>query len=188
MKLNKDKWQSAISFGGGLKSKEERKEYDKYVCVDLGKKDSAKNIINADIGVDLNHMGRLPFKDKSFDVVIIRNIAEHLLNIFPLVTEAHRLARKKVIISVPNALSYDNRIGILFGKNLCYPRPFDEMTSHHIYFDEKALNSFCKRFFSEFRIIKKTYYCKGRFATIFKNFISLRPTLFATEIEYEIEK
>jgi len=43
MKPNKDKWQSAISFGGGLKSKEERKEYDKYVCVDLGNCTFQKN-------------------------------------------------------------------------------------------------------------------------------------------------
>jgi SAM-dependent methyltransferase len=58
----------------------------------------------------------LPFPDKSFDSVIMFEVAEHLSNPEVVLSEASRVARKNVIISVPNCEGYDGLIkqGLIF--------------------------------------------------------------------------
>lgn len=70
----------------------------------------AKNIWGCDLFDDVNIPGTqyrkgniesLPFADNSFDVVICSHILEHVKNIEKAVAEIKRIARKKVIVTVP---------------------------------------------------------------------------------------
>ncbi len=45
----------------------------------------------------------LPFRDRSFDTVLLFEVIEHVANIEKLIEEAFRVARKNVLITVPNS-------------------------------------------------------------------------------------
>lgn len=49
----------------------------------------------------------LPFEDKSFDSVIMFEVLEHLSDINSVLAEARRVARKNIILTVPNCEGYD---------------------------------------------------------------------------------
>lgn len=44
---------------------------------------------------------RLPFKDRAFDTVLLDHIIEHFTDPVPLIIEAKRVARKRVVIGIP---------------------------------------------------------------------------------------
>lgn len=50
---------------------------------------------------------KLPFPDKSFDSVVLFEVLEHLPDPVSLLIEAQRVARKNIIITVPNCQGYD---------------------------------------------------------------------------------
>lgn len=83
-------------------------------------------------------VGELPeicFPDKSFDVVVATEIVEHLNDPITLLKEAVRVARKKVILTVP-----DNVLG---------PEEFIE---HRQLFTRKTLEETLRQFFNDFEI------------------------------------
>jgi len=45
----------------------------------------------------------LPFKSKSFDAVVLFDVLEHIDDQFLVLSEIHRVCRKRLILSVPNA-------------------------------------------------------------------------------------
>jgi SAM-dependent methyltransferase len=49
----------------------------------------------------------LPFRDRSFDSVLIFEVLEHVADIERVLSEAFRVARKNVLITVPNSESVD---------------------------------------------------------------------------------
>jgi glycosyltransferase involved in cell wall biosynthesis len=49
----------------------------------------------------------LPFADKSCDCVVLAELLEHLENPFPVLQEARRVARKKIVVTVPYKLERD---------------------------------------------------------------------------------
>jgi ubiquinone/menaquinone biosynthesis C-methylase UbiE len=59
---------------------------------------------------------KLPFSDKSFDSVMMFEVAEHLSDPEVVLSEASRVARKNVIISVPNCEGYEElkQQGLIF--------------------------------------------------------------------------
>ncbi len=86
---------------------------------------------------DLNK--KFPLEDNLFDTVVSTDVIEHLYDINNFLSEIHRVLKKggKVIISTPNAISWRNRLFLLFGKN-----PFIEqyeMTGHIVFLDYKNL-------------------------------------------------
>jgi len=58
----------------------------------------------------------LPFQDSAFDVVIMLDVLEHLYAPEELLSEAVRVSKKHIIISVPNFSSLPARLQVLFGK------------------------------------------------------------------------
>jgi len=62
----------------------------------------AKNPIKADVC-------RLPFRDKSFDIVLCYHLLEHVDNYVKAIRELTRVARRLVIIRVPHRLHPDAR-------------------------------------------------------------------------------
>lgn len=58
------------------------------------------------VQADAHH---LPFKDKRFDTVTLSEILEHPVNPIQLLTEAKRLARKRILVTVPDEISWIKR-------------------------------------------------------------------------------
>lgn len=60
----------------------------------------------------------LPFKDKSFDIVMCNQVIEHVKELFWLVSELSRVCKVDgyLVIGIPNLGSLHNRIALLLGK------------------------------------------------------------------------
>lgn len=58
----------------------------------------------------------LPFKDNTFDAVIMLDVLEHLYAPEELLKEALRVSKKHIILSVPNFSSLPARMQVFFGK------------------------------------------------------------------------
>lgn len=107
--------------------------------------------LNGVIG-DLNIHRNLPFKDESFDVVICKDILEHVLEPLDILREAKRILKKDghIIISVPNHFYLTFRLRILLGKGLIWKslgsdhsRFYDEWNYMHIrFFTYKGFKNF----------------------------------------------
>ena len=57
---------------------------------------------NPDIRLNLEEADRLPFDDDAFTVVICADVLEHLDNLHAMFSELVRVARRHVIVSLPN--------------------------------------------------------------------------------------
>ncbi|MEO0132929.1 MAG: class I SAM-dependent methyltransferase [candidate division WOR-3 bacterium] len=75
----------------------------------------------------------MPFQDASFDVVVALDVLEHTDNIHKSVNELFRVAKKYVIINLPNTYEFKCRLKFLAGKNLSgkYGLPIDAPTDRH---------------------------------------------------------
>lgn len=83
----------------------------------------------------------LPFRDNCFEIVHASHILEHLENPIAAIKEMHRVARKVVIIKVPNATYYKLR----------------SSSPHHIFsWNEWTLYNLLSRFFKKVEIYKNT--------------------------------
>lgn len=92
---------------------------------------------------DLNASPILPFKNHSFDVVVCKDILEHLMEPLVNLQEVRRILKDDgyAIISVPNHFYLPLRLRILFGKGLIWKsigsdhsREYDEWNYMHIRF------------------------------------------------------
>ena len=65
---------------------------------------------------DLNS-DRLPFQDNYFDLVLLSEVIEHLVNPDNALKEAHRVLKSNgiLIVTTPNLSSWMNRVYLLFG-------------------------------------------------------------------------
>jgi len=69
---------------------------------------SGKNIIHLDINKNAFHIEinsdahKLPFKDKSFDIVFCKHTLEHCISPLEVLKELKRICKKKIIIVIPN--------------------------------------------------------------------------------------
>ena len=76
---------------------------------------------------------KLPFKDKSFDIVNASEVLEHIANPPNLINEMKRVSRNTVTIDVPNLRRF-----------------FPEENPHHIYtWSTLSLKNFLELFFTE---------------------------------------
>lgn len=98
------------------------------------------------VGVDTNPTGcavqgcayELVFSDKSFDTVTLLEVLEHLENPLEALIEARRVARQKIIISVPNPFNTDQIASILHnGINIVN-------TNHVNLFGDNEINNLCR--------------------------------------------
>ncbi len=77
--------------------------------------------------------GLKQFEDSSFDIVCALDVLEHLEHCHFALEEALRVAKKAVIISLPNMFYIKFRLNFLFGKNLSgkYRFPMDPIMDRH---------------------------------------------------------
>jgi ubiquinone/menaquinone biosynthesis C-methylase UbiE len=71
---------------------------------------------------NLNLSPTLPFPDRSFDLVVCKDILEHILEPFAVLKEAVRVLRDDgtLVISVPNHFYWPMRLRLLFGKGILW--------------------------------------------------------------------
>lgn len=71
---------------------------------------------------NLNSSPTLPFPDSSFDLVVCKDILEHILEPFAVLKEAMRVLRDDgtIVISVPNHFYWPMRLRLLFGKGILW--------------------------------------------------------------------
>ncbi|MGC9310001.1 MAG: class I SAM-dependent methyltransferase, partial [Candidatus Nanoarchaeia archaeon] len=141
---------------------------------------------DADVKQDLNKNQKLPFKDNSFDIVIMNQILEHLVNCDELIKEAKRVSKKYIFVGLPNEMTYGIRIKFLFGlRNWEGYKPY----GHKHFFTIRSINSFIKHFFPDLKTIKSDEAGIFTGAGLLPYFIrdilaKLKPPLFAGEIYY----
>ena len=78
----------------------------------------------------------LPFADVSFDTVVALDVLEHTNNIHEALNNLCRVARKYVLITLPNIYELQSRINFLFGRRLSgkYGLPFTPTVDRHRWF------------------------------------------------------
>ena len=123
--------------------------------------------------------GNLPYKDDSFEIVLMTDVFEHLYYPEIVVKEAHRITKNKVIIITPNFVSLTARLQVLFGKIPLNNKP----KRHHCYWVTRnaLLNIVKKSGFKNIKIYYHPYFSKDN---VLKKklglyFSKLMPTLFS---------
>jgi len=82
----------------------------------------------------------LPFADRSFDTVILLEVIEHVPEIERILTEAFRVARRNVLITVPNS----ENLELLQQNDVTYGHM---LSSDHVhFFDPASLRAMLERF------------------------------------------
>ena len=82
----------------------------------------------------------LPFLDRSFDSVLIFEVIEHVPNVEKLLAEAFRVARKNVLVTVPNSENID----LMKQNDVTYAHM---LSSDHLhFFDPVSLESLLRRY------------------------------------------
>jgi len=78
---------------------------------------------------------RLPLEDGYFDIVVLKDILEHVYESMHLLKEAKRVTKKEgvIIISLPNHFYLPFRFRVLFGGNVIWK---SLMHNHKLYFEE----------------------------------------------------
>jgi methionine biosynthesis protein MetW len=96
---------------------------------------------------DLNCEQILPFADNSFDIIVLKDILEHLLDPLAVLKEVRRVMNENgyAVISVPNHFYWLQRLRYLLGGNLIVPvhrSRYDEWDYMHIRFF--TYSGFCR--------------------------------------------
>jgi len=113
---------------------------------------------------DLNFQTSLPFADKSFDIIICKDILEHILEPLAVLKEVRRILKDDgfVVISVPNHFYLSLRIRLLFGKGLIWKaigsdhsKEYDDWNYMHLrYFTYRSF----KRFLEAANVIPEKWF------------------------------
>lgn len=159
-------------FGSKLK-----KKGAKVIGVDISKSaiKIAKQVLNEVRLVDLND-GKLPFQDRTFDIIVASEVIEHLIQPQKILNELARVVKKEgmVIITTPNFMYWGNRRKFLRG-DFRYTKSgmFDE--SHIHFYTYKTLKEDLKK--AGFAIILENHVLAGSgfLSSVRKRF----PSIFA---------
>lgn len=172
---------SVLDIGSGCRDNKVQylqNSFKKYIGLDIN---------NADINQDLNINQKIDLPNKSIDMIIISNIIEHLINPMPIVSECKRIAKKYILIGLPNEYPLDKRIQILFGnwEDWIY------LYGHKHMFSIESSKRFIQQNFGGYEKKKLCFQCRGgRFIPKkIKNFlVKIFPGLFVGEVFYLIKK
>lgn len=72
---------------------------------------------------------KIDFPDKSFDYVVMSEFLEHIVNSEEILKEAGRLAKKGVLVSIPNIAYWRFRLELLFGR---FPKQWAVAPQEHL--------------------------------------------------------
>ena len=130
---------------------------------------------------------KLPHADNSFDYVVMLDVLEHLYNPDSLLTEAKRVSRRFMVLSVPNFSSLPARFQVFLGK---VPENNRRGKGHVFWFNCNILN---KRLHSrELRSVASKYrtFWQNRFivGNLMSLLMNIKPNIFALSIVVKISK
>ena len=142
----------------------------------------------ADIVQDLNNNQILPFKDNSFDMIVVNQLLEHLTNVEVLVKEMKRVSKKYIFVGLPNELVLSNRLRFLMGLE-CGSGDGYCPYGHKHFFRIHTIERFILDQFGDYKI--KDHIFLGSFPQFYpdsvKDFLANNlPTLFAGQVNYII--
>lgn len=112
----------------------------------------AKNHFVQGIVSDFNSISYLPFKDKSFDIIVCKDILEHVLEPMILLQDVKRILKDDgyVVISVPNHFYLPMRWRILLGKGIVWKSFFSDHTKEFEEWNYMHIRFFTFNGFSRF--------------------------------------
>jgi 2-polyprenyl-3-methyl-5-hydroxy-6-metoxy-1,4-benzoquinol methylase len=90
----------------------------------------------------------LPFEDKSFDTVIMFELLEHVQDLDVVLKEAKRVARKNILLSVPN----NTQFYLLKSLRLTYEHML--ALDHAYFFTKQSLSVLLGKYFSKFYVLE----------------------------------
>lgn len=163
----------------GCGDKEFKPYFNTYISLDYK---------DADIIQDLNKKQKIDKQQsKSVDMVILSQILEHLVDPSVLINETKRIAKKYILVGLPNEITIDNRFRYLFGMPSAHGyQPY----WHKHFYIISSIEDFIKKFFNQY---EKKYYLfgvrGGRFLPIKlrKILANLSPSLCTKEVYYLIK-
>lgn len=130
------------------------------------------NVVYLDATKDLGRFG-----DKSFDYVVMSEFIEHIPNSEDILNTVGRIARKGVLISIPNIAYWKFRLELLFGK---FPKQWAVAPQEHLrYWSVTDFENTVKQLGFSVRAIKSS---NGR-----KYFRDMWPNLFGFQICFYIK-
>lgn len=94
------------------------------LAIETAKKRGLKTIVG-------NLEEKLPFNDNSFEVIILSDVLEHLINSEEVLKEARRVSRDLILVSIPNTGYLKYRLQLLFGS---FPRQWLISPIEHLRF------------------------------------------------------
>ncbi len=104
--------------------------------------------MNFDQQVFIANVTQLPFKDSSFDVVVASEILEHIPFREHALIEIKRVAKKSVVITVPNE-PYFMIANFLRGKNI---RSYGNPSEHINHYSKKSLKRLLDDYFLKVKV------------------------------------
>ena len=128
------------------------KEYaykNKVIGLELSKESTLKARKNG-FDVKIGSVYDIPFKGKSFDVVHMSEIIEHVLDTDKALSEVHRVLKEngRLIITTPNCASFRDRILVLTG----HLQGYMQHTEHVRFFNKERLVRHLKK--NKFKVEK----------------------------------
>jgi SAM-dependent methyltransferase len=104
------------------------------------------------LSVDLNSYVPLPLPDRSFDLVVCKDILEHLLDPLFILKEAVRVLRDDgvIVISVPNHFYWPLRLRLLFGRGIIWRATHSDHSTDYNEWDYMHIRFFTYRGFRHF--------------------------------------
>jgi ubiquinone/menaquinone biosynthesis C-methylase UbiE len=115
--------------------------------LDKNRLKTARNRFHQDVVVA--DISRLPFKDGSFDTVLAMEILEHVRNPDDALDELERVAKKNIVITVPND-PYFMMANFFRGKNF---RSFGNPWDHIHHFNKKSLQRYLSTKFPDVEVV-----------------------------------
>jgi len=109
-------------------------------------------------GVEAHAVGdTLPFGDRSFDTVVMFELLEHVRDPGRILNEAGRVARKNILITVPDCGGFET-----LKKNQLTYEHFLEL-DHINFFTKKELEGVLSEYFKKFNVMRKEAVFLGAF-------------------------
>lgn len=149
--LSDKKIESVLDAGGGDGTFGKIFKTKKYVNLNTPfDSDMKKAFPHADVKINLNNFEKLPFKDDSFDLVVLSQVLEHLFYPEKVIGEVKRVSKKYILVGLPNEVALNLRVRLLKGEStIGYSR-----YGHHYMFNFFVAEKFVKEKFSpEFKIV-----------------------------------
>lgn len=131
----------SIGCGSGLLEAEAKKRGNSVYGLDISKENvkNASKVMDGVFLCDLEKVEQLPFKVETFDVIILGDVIEHLLEPGKMLQKIKPYLKKDgyIVASIPNVANWTVRIPLLFGR-FTYGEEGVVVWQHYRFFTRKS--------------------------------------------------